>query len=1311
MREVLVQDLIGEVLGPRGGVHEVLEYDPRQEYITGILAPEVGQVTRDVDAEATLPAEVANEEGATGELAAEDGDGAEEAEPPAFLSPGLDPKALPRSMGVTFSLEGAEEGGGPEGEICVTWARYSAQDDGRWVRRPRSFLSGSFSLAESRTFWLNGSGECQVGEAEISVHVSVTRVEGIAAGMRATVQVVSRIHAEGDYGTTEEHIFQPQVRFVTGAGTRVVPGVETLPTDEEEEELEYVHRERPVLARGHLCSAIWQAIDPERESPEGEGWFGTWADGELLSGGDHTRFTAPDVRSEYLPMYAVGSPVMSWDGVWGEEPELSASDLSEAWDASDLARRLGPLVEGYERWVRDLWERANAASEEEEGICLRLIERCEDVLRRMREGLDLLLSDEDVRLAFCFANKALDVQSSWSRNEQLVWYPFQLAFVLMTLESVCNPQSGDRDICDLIWVPTGGGKTEAYLAVAILDMALRRRRASLQSTGDRMGAGTAVISRYTLRLLTIQQFRRTLAAITACEYLRIDGLADGGAIGWRPECCGERGDFIWGSVRFSAGLWVGGGVTPNRLQDSWSGSETLPGAISILRGHGGEGEPAQVTNCPACHGVLSIPATGLLAGEHLLHWIVETDLGEGALRAECGQMLPDLAGDSWSAQSVEVTMTPTARQAVLSLRVEIVEKITDEDVDGIWRQVEERLSGANRLVAARAARPGYFVVTYRTQQGTHVPFDFEIHCPNPDCVLNVGVLWTEGLPSPSRPSALRADQGPSERELALADGCSFGVVRAFPVSQPRPSMHFSWSVPIPAFTVDEQIYHRCPSFLVSTVDKFARLSFEPRAGAIFGNVDHHHEIWGYYRRWVPPHEGTDGHAAPARLNRLDAIQEISAFRPPDLVIQDELHLIEGPLGSMVGIYETVVDFLVRDAGQPAKYVASSATVKKAQEQVSCLFTRRLVQFPPPGLTTDDRFFLRSAEPHPAEAGRPGRLYLGVSAPGKGPLTPIVRIWARLMQTALEQSRVFPQSADAFWTITGYFNALRELSGARALYRQDIPQRVETIATGGQRAVPEAGAEELSSRTDATSLPAVLDLLNRSYPDAPDALFTTSMFGTGVDIPRLGLMVVNGQPKTSAAYIQATGRVGRRQGALVVTFLRASRPRDLVHYEFFAGYHRRLQQFVEAVTVMPFSPGAVERSMGPALVAMLRNMRNPTVRWYSPDSAPEMASERSTAREVQDLSGAAEDRGRAQPDSRRPRAGQVGQVASSKLDRWQQVALQAGGNLRYVEYAINTAPSSPVVLGDAVHAHAGLEQAFENCPQSLRDVEETTGFET
>ena len=369
----------------------------------------------------------------------------------------------------------------------------------------------------------------------------------------------------------------------------------------------------------------------------------------------------------------------------------------------------------------------------------------------------------------------------------------------------------------------------------------------------------------------------------------------------------------------------------------------------------------------------------------------------------------------------------------------------------------------------------------------HRETDFEIHCPNPRCELNQ-VQWFDSVPSKSG------------EELVIPHP-SFSI----------PSRKGYWhGVPISAFTVDDQIYTKCPSVIIATVDKFARLPFEPRAASLFGNVNMFDTVWGYGRDIVPPE--------PPR-EKKGSVVEVQPFLPPDLIVQDELHLIEGPLGSIVGLYECAVDSLcLLHAGEQSigpKYIASTATTRNAEPQVRSLFDRRLAQFPSPGITVTDNFFSKMKEGHPLEGTNAGRLYIGVCCPGKGPQTPTVRIWASLLQEAERIKRsdggIISEELDYFWTLVGYFNAVRELAQAAKLYREDIPLRMrEPARRGNLRKIEENFHLELSSNRDSVEIPSILEQLEKpgAGTDAgTDAVFATSMFGTGVDIDRLSLMVV------------------------------------------------------------------------------------------------------------------------------------------------------------------------------------------------------------
>jgi hypothetical protein len=1314
MRELLVTELVKEVLGPRRGIKEVLDEDenPLTEYITGVLAPVTSKKIREIEDESEIP----SEDSQTYEEETIDAD----VNAPILFYPALDPKSRPSTMGLSFLLEAPE---GTKIKACLTWARYfltQPEKEGLksyWQREPR-FAVFEMNPRSSEPISFDGKGKriSNASEAEISFHC-IARPSGVARYM-VDVYIINQLKPIADKHAPSSYIFQPQIRVTCLAGTKLLAGIRKTPEREEERKLEFLYRERPVFARGHLCSAMWRDIDPENHEKltpallslisENAPPF-SWVDGEQILEGERKQFSPPDVRTEFVPMYSIPFPELGLKAGRGRQPVLDAANLAQMWDTKVLSEALSPLIVNYEEWINGLRNKIDTFSEPEKRIAVDIIQNCQTVLMRMKDGEDLLLKDDDARLAFCFANQAINLQYRWSHGKDFVWYPFQLAFILVVVESLLNLKSVHRSICDTLWVPTGAGKTEAYLALVAMVSAYRRRRALKGLNAELTGAGISAITRYTLRLLTIQQFRRALSIMAACEYLRIQDLTQKKPVGWRPEKFPNKASFIWGSTPFSIGLWVGSGVSPNRLQDLWGQDHIIAGALSILKGLSGEGEPAQVLNCPACKSLLAVPEMGLQPGKHTIHLVVKAQKGTNISLAH--------KVDGKTFQEVTVLKTDISTHVsegfyTLTIDVETPSILKSRDVDGLWHSISDflRANGCSvEHVPVRASRPGYFIRHYAGRGNKE--YDFEIFCPKPSCPLHQP--WCGGAPFGWIHGKDPSNHAPSP------DG---NIIPVFPdgnrltdIQEPfhaGKNQYLSDRIPIPAMTVEEQVFARLPTVLVATVDKFARPPFEPKAASLFGNVEFHHCVYGYYRRYQHPAADLDGHPSPAGTSKRRNFQRLPhPLEHPDLIIQDELHLIEGPLGSLVGFYETAIDFLCSEGReQHVKYIASTATVRRAEEQIKAVFLRELQLFPPHGLTADDRFFVTDRETHALDSTSPGRLYVGICAPGRGPLTPIRNIYARLLQTVW-WLRNQPDS-DNFWTLTGYFNAVRELAGARALYRQDIPQRVDRISRqqGDTRQLSDEKGLELSSRTPSTDLPAILDILGRTRTNAPDCLFSTSMFGTGVDIQRIGLMVVNGQPKTTAAYIQSTGRVGRSKGALIVTFLRASRPRDLSHYEFFMGYHRHLHRFVEPITTYPFSLGVLDRAAGPLSVFILRNMRNTTVEWHRNETAALMSHHRTTAPEVQGIPAIMISRESGQPKFRKPLHGKVKDAIDRKLDTWQSIAAN-NPNLRYVEYAIGTPPQFPVVLGDYQHHYAHLGIVYDNAPRSLRDVEETTGFQT
>lgn len=1304
-RDELLKALVAEVLGPRGGAQETLQADedPLDEYITGVLAP---HRTDSVEPDADDDLVGDNESFADDQADPGDPVSPARVDVGGLPSPTLDPRSRPASLGLSFTVEGPR----PTINVCCTWARYEQTHGGGWQRQPLGQIWAAVDATIDTPL---------MPTADPGVRIQVLARQ-TGNRWRVSVFLINVTVVTTDRPKTSDHIFQPQIRITCGTATKLVPidDDRVRRDDPEENALSLLYRNRRSYTRGHLCSATWKELDPERPhgtiaSPALPPYH--WIDGDaVFEPQARAPFVLPEVRTEYVPIVPVNAPDKTWP-IALPPPVLDPDLLAETWDPADVRRALDPLADGYEAWINGLVAQAQALQGAELQAAPSHIAVCRTVLARLRDGIAFLATDIDARLAFCFANRAIALQSRWTKGRVNSWWPFQLAFQLVNLRALADRQHRDRQVCDLLWFPTGGGKTEAYLGLAAFTMAHRRLAGR---AGGSVGSGVAVLSRYTLRLLTIQQFRRALALVTAAEYLRVERST--GIVGWRPKKCGDKTDRLWGGARFSVGLWVGGKVTPNGMHDfAYKNRDGAlvheRGALSILEGaEDGEGEPAQVLSCPACSAILAVPpkqpgggaSPGYQRNDSITLHLVLGDAAHAAPPA-----FQQFSQPPFDVTQSHVVVHSNTRYSTWSLDITLLEDIGPEAVDAWVRDHVRPTASAPTgpaafLVAARGSRPGYFIRTLRWRRaGSDKPIEFEIFCPNPKCDLNNHVEWDEQTPAGSWPLK-DAFALPSN----VLDRC-----------------------PIPAWTVDEQLYQWCPSMVVSTVDKFARLSFEPRAGVLFGNVDRYNQYLGYFRRWVPPTGPVTAPPSTAQeVASHGANITVPRHAPPDLILQDELHLIEGPLGSMVGLYESAVDPLASTSGGQtrtfAKYIASTATVRNAEPQVRSLFNRALQVFPPPGLSAEDSFFARSDVAHPLDTNISGRLYVGICAPGRGAQTPIVRIWSRLLQHVENRRNAGVPLADLdpFWTLVGYFNAIRELAGAVALTRQDIVQRLATIGAP-QRQLDENEPMELSSRADSMSLPALLGHLAAALGPAGNPVnvaVATSMFGTGVDVDRLGIMVVHGQPKTTSSYIQATGRVGRRAGGLVATFFRAARPRDLNHYEFFCAYHQSLYRFVEPITVNPFAPRARDRALGPVAVALLRQAADldgtagvvPVhERWRAQQrisgrgnpycAAHEMAQHRRDP-DVEALPRLLEARAQVQPVARRPPVGDTDTHAASELDVWQQLAARNGSTLVYHESTLVNPPSRPVVLGDLAHEVARTGVAYEDAPNSLRDVEST-----
>jgi len=479
---------------------------------------------------------------------------------------------------------------------------------------------------------------------------------------------------------------------------------------------------------------------------------------------------------------------------------------------------------------------------------------------------------------------------------------------------------------------------------------------------------------------------------------------------------------------------------------------------------------------------------------------------------------------------------------------------------------------------------------------------------------------------------------------------------------------FTRDNPLPILAVDEPIYRRLPCFMIATVDKFAAMPWTGEVGQFFGRVNRFDQD-GFY-----------GPCSPTRGQPLP----VERLLPPDLIIQDELHLISGPLGTIVGLYETALDELCtyeRDGKNVRpKIVASTATVRRAENQIRALFNHRLVDiFPPPGPDRRNSFF---AEVHTTEQSN-ARLYLGIAAQGRSPKVVMLRAYLALLAAAqkayLGGGKKDPSNpADPYMTVLGYFNSLRELGGARRLIEDEVGNRV--AGYGGRRRVGEADglfmdrkiAYEVVELTSRVSTDKVADAKRRlalsfDKNDRVDVAIATNMISVGLDITRLGLMVVFGQPKTSAEYIQATSRVGRdhERPGLVVTILNVHKPRDRSHYERFAAYHQSFYRAVEATSVTPFSPRALDRGLAGTLVALARQGHGPMT---PPVGAHQVLTERGRLDFVVD---ALADRAAAHAEMPTDEADRLRQRLRERsldlFDEWSRIAMElseVGGRLQY-----------------------------------------------
>jgi hypothetical protein len=905
----------------------------------------------------------------------------------------------PSSMAVSLLVrlpEGAELAvAATGGRYAIKEVRLTGRDREWWLRSPvrlnSRFRRSDFPATSARYVEARELDRENVNKLDVRIEL-FARPQPQPDEFLITVCGVNRQPADGRLDLQSLFQCRIDIKFEAGSSGAILPYPTAEPLDSDERSQELLYRDKLTFAVGHGCAADW-----------------------CCSGAPTM---AESVSAECLPVFETPSTTPDIRSSSGQPLVASMRSLAGIDAASNGFDQLEAIVSEYETWIGLQRGRIAGLSSRLQETAEAHMGRCSEAALRMRDGLSLLNSNAQVRRAFELANLAMLTQQVRSRREARTasfdqdasnlhfaepyesldlnssraqeshWRAFQIAFILASLRSTADASDSDRDRVELIWFPTGGGKTEAYLGLAAFSIFLRR----LRNPAD---TGVQALMRYTLRLLTAQQFQRASRLVCAMEFVRRQNAAD------------------LGGGEISIGIWLGASTTPNTRADA------LAVFRSLTRGDGARQNQFVLDRCPWCG-------------------------------AEMGPV--NLAGR------------------------------------GRGRR------GVPRVI-------GY------AQRGNTVVYT----CPDRRCDF---------------------------REL------------------------------LPLYVIDEDIYDTRPALVIGTVDKFAMLAWKPKARALFGI-------------------GEDG---------------TRSYSPPGLIIQDELHLISGPLGSMVGLYEPVIEELCTDRRGPQaakpKIISSTATIRNFEEQVQGLYARdRTSLFPPPGLDADDSFFARVAR-RPDGTLERGRIYVGVHAPGLGSLQTVqVRTFSALLQAP---QPLPPAERDPWWTLLLFFNSLRELGTTLTLFQSDIPDLLrgalkQRLGVGFQDIRQLKKMLELTGRLPGDEVPKAISALEvpTDSPQGPsvDVCLASNIIEVGVDIDRLSLMAVVGQPKTTSQYIQVTGRVGRKSDrpGLVVTIYAASKPRDRSHFEKFRSYHERLYAQVEPTSVTPFSRPALDRAVHAVIATYVRQL--------------------------------------------------------------------------------------------------------------------------
>lgn len=1031
VRQKILDAVRKDLIGPASDCEQLNEV-PTSSYITGLLYPADTDVTEDENYnDVEFTEKNFDADGETLEAGI-----FEEEEPEDRVKGGFQ---KPSSIGVSFYVSNDVQ----KVNAYINWGKYYAEqvqgevidetleEDAENKKKKKHTIYIREQMKDVVEIDFNEMGRSkQIPlESNGNIYIYVMKMQLDNGYKMVSVYLHNNDKSDGDEKEYEKVMFQVEMLIADDLMSPIfVPEYLCRKVELEDE---YYYKGRPVYARGRGCAATW-----EKKAEE---------------------INATAIKSSFIPDYEIPSVSAQIDDM--PKYAFSMLQMGSPKKKSEVVRNLRTLTEMYGSWITDVLTKDEAMQDDKfRATGQSIIDKCNDANRRMNAGIDLIENNDKVYQAFVFMNQAMYLQRSITafskdygngipcslrdymtdmpekgrKKDHSEWRPFQIAFVLLNLYGIMDGESPERDIVDLLYFPTGGGKTEAYLGLIAFTIAYRRLTASDETDYEKDG-GVTVFLRYTLRLLTTQQRDRLMRIIVAMERLR------------------EENQELYGKERVSIGFWVGGNVTPNKFSE-YSDSDQFKKKEFIRK------LTKQIIKCPYCG-----------------------------------------------------------------------KEITRDEYD-------------------------------INEKGKYV----KIHCADKNCMFSLKTGRT-----------------------------------------------------IPVYLVDEEIYAKCPTVIISTVDKFARLPWSERVGLLFGRTDRCCSRCGHIAIGEK-HAGRHNADVAAGLEKAETVA-CKPFYPPELIIQDELHLITGPLGTIYGGYETVVEEMccIEKNGKKIrpKYIVSTATIRNAGEQIKFLYGRNeFAQFPPSGLDTRDSFFIKEV-PLPtknlvdaseekisrmiSDGKKPFRQYAGICASGQSVKTTIIRLYSIILQTVLDIAKnpEYEDYIDPYYTLIGYFNSIRELGGAVRLLDDDIASRIRVVKnkynSSEQRYLSFEGKKEITSRIPSWEIAQVLEKLAISYDKNKekqgcyDVVIATNMIAVGMDVDRLGLMSVVGQPKQNSEYIQATSRVGRQHPGIIFTVYNPYRPRDLSNYENFVGFHSQMYRYVEGTTATPFAARARDRVLHALVVSLLR----------------------------------------------------------------------------------------------------------------------------